>query len=292
MDGSETGDAVGVTVDAAVEAELTGAAVDPALPPAQPASSAPVTVAKRARRRLTAPSVGAMRTTASALAVVAVLSGCGAQPGAPRSAPAAPATVATPAPAAAPTAPVRELVVVRAARYGTARATVTAYQSSGSRWVRMLGPWTAWIGSHGFAPAGKKREGDGRTPSGTYGFASYFFGVASRPGGIHYRWRHAYSYDVWNDDPRSSRYNLWTDRRTQAAGRGPEPLHVSPAYDYAAVIGYNTSRTPGLGSAIFLHVSHNSPTAGCVSLPRAQLIAILRWLDPTKSPRIRMGVAG
>jgi L,D-peptidoglycan transpeptidase YkuD (ErfK/YbiS/YcfS/YnhG family) len=169
---------------------------------------------------------------------------------------------------------------------------VTAYVSNAAGWTRRLGPWPAWIGSHGFAPPGKKREGDGRTPSGTYGFASYFFGVAARPGGIHYRWRHAHTYDVWNDDPRSSRYNLWTDRRTQAAGRSPEPLHVSPSYDFVAVIGYNTARTPGLGSAIFLHVSHDSPTAGCVALPRARLLAILKWLDPTKSPRIRMGVSG
>jgi len=35
---------------------------------------------------------------------------------------------------------------------------------------------------------------------------------------------------VWNDDPRSPRYNLWTDRRTQAAGRDPEPLHVQPCF--------------------------------------------------------------
>jgi L,D-peptidoglycan transpeptidase YkuD (ErfK/YbiS/YcfS/YnhG family) len=59
-----------------------------------------------------------------------------------------------------------------------------------------------------------------------------------------------------------------------------------PAYDYAAVIAYNTARTPYLGSAIFLHVGTGGSTAGCVSLPRAELIRVLRWLRPADNPRI------
>ena len=62
-------------------------------------------------------------------------------------------------------------------------------------------------------------------------------------------------------------------------------------YDYGAVIAYNTARIPGLGSAIFLHVSTAGPTAGCVSLPAAQLLQVLRWLDPARQPRIVLGVA-
>ncbi len=69
-------------------------------------------------------------------------------------------------------------------------------------------------------------------------------------------------------------------------------MYVSPAYDHGAVIAYNTTRTPGLGSAIFLHVSNGGPTAGCVSLPAGQLLDVLRWLDPAHGPRIVIGVAG
>ncbi len=56
------------------------------------------------------------------------------------------------------------------------------------------------------------------------------------------------------------------------------------------MIAYNTARTPGLGSAIFLHVNIGSATAGCVSLPLGQLLDVLRWLDPARAPRIDMGV--
>jgi L,D-peptidoglycan transpeptidase YkuD (ErfK/YbiS/YcfS/YnhG family) len=144
------------------------------------------------------------------------------------------------------------------------------------------------IGRNGFARPGAKREGDGRTPTGSYGF-SFFFGVNARPSGMSYSWKHAYSYDYWDDDSSSSRYNLWTDTRTQYAGRAPEAMHQVPAYNYAAVIAYNTARKPGLGSAIFLHVSHNSATAGCVSMAQSSLLTVLRWLGPTYAPRIIMG---
>ena len=181
-----------------------------------------------------------------------------------------------------------QVVSVIASGYGTTYATVTAYQKTASGWHVALGPWSARIGRNGFAPPGHKREGDGRTPTGSYGF-SFFFGVDPAPSGLHYSWRHAATYDVWDDDPSSSRYNEWVDTRTADAGADPEPMHQVPAYDAAAVIAYNTARTPGLGSAIFFHVSHGSATAGCVSVPYGDVVALLRWLNPRYSPRIIMG---
>ncbi len=51
--------------------------------------------------------------------------------------------------------------------YGATYAALTAYQRAGQGWQRVFGPWTARIGRNGFAPRGLKREGDGRTPSGS-----------------------------------------------------------------------------------------------------------------------------
>jgi len=94
---------------------------------------------------------------------------------------------------------------------------------------------------------------------------------------------------VWDDDSSSANYNRWIDTRSEPAGASPEPMHVPGVYDYGAVIAYNTVRTPGLGSAIFLHVSSGGTTAGCVSLPTPELLSVLRWLEPSRSPRIVMG---
>src|SRR4029450_5251779 len=94
---------------------------------------------------------------------------------------------------------------------------------------------------------------------------------------------------VWDDDPDSPLYNQWVDTATQTPGPSPEPMYNTPAYNYGAVIAYNTARTAGLGSAIFLHVSTGGTTVGCVALPQGQLLEVLRWLDTPHKPRNGMG---
>ena len=204
--------------------------------------------------------------------------------------PVAPATTVLPDPALAEAGGAGQVVVVTAPRYDATTATVTAYERRGDGWHRALGPWTARLGTRGLAPPGEKREGDGRTPSGVYGF-DFFFGVAPDPG-VRFPYRRITSRSiVWDDDPASPLYNTWVDLDRQRAGADPEPMYTTPAYDHGAVIAYNAARTPGLGSAIFLHVSTGGPTAGCVSLPAPQLVEVLRWLDPDRGPRIVLGLA-
>src|SRR5215470_12553198 len=147
---------------------------------------------------------------------------------------------------------------------GMQKITVTASSYSTS-WARL----SAW-----------------QTSGGTYSLG-FMFGAQTRPAGVTWPvWRYAHWYDKWDDDPASPRYNLWTDIRSQSAGRNPENMRTIPQYNYGIVIGYNTARTPGLGSAIFLHVGSGGATAGCVSLPTAKLLAVLRWLQSPASPHI------
>jgi len=202
------------------------------------------------------------------------------------------AATASAHPAAASAAPAArqastQLVTVIATSYRATQAQLTAYRRQNGRWRRVFGPWTAVIGRNGMARPHAKREGDGRTPSGTFGFG-FFFGVDPNPG-VRFPYRRIHESDVWDDDPSSPRYNEWVDDRYANPGAAPEPMDVS-AYDYGAVIGYNAARTPGLGSAIFLHINIGMPTAGCVTLPVGELLKVLRWLNPAASPQITMGV--
>ena len=238
------------------------------------------------------------------LALVVLASGCGTgpgtapgrprDPGSSRATPTlspVPRTVSTGrAPAAegrAARAAVRQLITVTAASYADTYAVLDAYQRTGHGWQRVFGPWTARLGRNGFAPPGGKREGDGHTPSGSFSIP-FFFGAGPNPG-FRFRYRQIRPYTFWDDDPASPRYNEWVDDRHATPGRNPEPMDVS-AYDAGMVIGYNTARTPGLGSAIFLHLNIGIATSGCVTLPPGELLPLLRWLDPARSPRIRMGV--
>jgi L,D-peptidoglycan transpeptidase YkuD (ErfK/YbiS/YcfS/YnhG family) len=223
---------------------------------------------------------GRSATAAGLLAAILLASGYAGLPAAGAATRPGGRVVATQAP--------RQLIRVTTASYHTSYARFTAYRRAGATWVRVFGPWQARVGYNGMAPPGKKREGDGRTPSGKYGF-SFFFGVQPNPG-FAFKFRHAYRYDVWDDDPASPRYNEWVDTRRHNAGASPEPMHQVPAYDYSAVITYNAARVPGLGSAIFLHVGTGSATAGCVSLPEHKLLEVLRWLRPDRFPQIRLRV--
>jgi L,D-peptidoglycan transpeptidase YkuD (ErfK/YbiS/YcfS/YnhG family) len=165
---------------------------------------------------------------------------------------------------------------------------VSAYQRGANGWSQVFGPWSSYIGRNGVAPIGAKREGDGRAPSGVFGF-DFMFGVDADPG-TRYQYRRITGPNiVWDDDSSSANYNEWIDTNTASGGANPEPMDTTPSYLYGVVIGYNDARTPNLGSGIFLHVSHDSPTSGCISLPLGDVVDLLRWLDPAQSPRVAIG---
>ena len=141
------------------------------------------------------------------------------------------------------TAGVRKLITVTASSSTTTYARLTAFARSGRGWARVAGPWTARIGADGMARPGAKIEGDdltrkAPTGSGSSSACSPNPGVASPLAGmpISYHVRAATTTRC------SPRYNEWVDaRHATAAGREPEPHAQVPAYDYAAVIAYNTA---------------------------------------------------
>jgi L,D-peptidoglycan transpeptidase YkuD (ErfK/YbiS/YcfS/YnhG family) len=227
---------------------------------------------------------------AGAAVVVTVVTVAAQAASAAPAAPAAPAAVAAVAAGGSPrSTAARQLITVTAKTHRATYARVIAYRQADGRWVRVFGPWTARVGYNGIARQGQKREGDGRTPSGTYGFG-FFFGVLANPG-VAFPYRRVHRSDYWDDDPSSPYYNEWVNARRRNPGHDPEPMDQRPAYDYGAVIGYNVARVPGLGSAIFLHVGTGTATAGCVSLPEQKLLRVLRWMRPAAAPHIEIRVS-
>jgi len=219
----------------------------------------------RAARRLSARSVPTTSapTTTTTAAPPATTTTTAAPPAPTTTVPAPPTTAPAPAYVSLPVPAAEvgssgQVMTVVAPAYGDTVATFTAYQRTSGGWQVAWGPWQADVGESGVAPPGEKQEGDGRTPSGSYGF-SFFFEDLQNPGGFTFPVRQATSSDYLDDDPSSPSYNQWVDESTQgvaAAGANPEPMYDTPAYDYGAVIDYNTDPVvPGAGSAIFLHVS-------------------------------------
>lgn len=179
---------------------------------------------------------------------------------------------------------VHQAVVVEATGKVTARAS--GWERNDSGWTQVINPAQAVIGREGLAPKGEKREGDGRTPSGTFTLRRAFGYEKGVPTGLDYRV--VTEKDFWIDTPASPFYNQWV------TGDIPEVSHEilrrqDDLYKYAIVIEYNTDPViPGMGSAIFLHVwrGANKPTAGCVAMMEIDLLRLLQWLDKRQNPVI------
>jgi L,D-peptidoglycan transpeptidase YkuD (ErfK/YbiS/YcfS/YnhG family) len=85
-----------------------------------------------------------------------------------------------------------------------------------------------------------------------------------------------------------------------AVGTGFEGEPLTGAFDYVVAIDYNRvpgsspldPRAPlgsGKGQGIWVHVDHDGPTHGCVSLSRAHMVDLLKALNPADHPVIVMG---
>lgn len=162
-----------------------------------------------------------------------------------------------------------------------------------------MGPFTARVGRTGLTPASSKREGDGHTPEGIYGFGPDIYGNAPDPG-VRYSYVRLSCGDWWDEDPASADYNLFeqvncgtTPSFAQGAeGSGSEALWTETVpYPSFAYIEYNSARVPWVGSAIFLAATTGYPTVGCVALAVSSLDQVLDWMAPGESPRIVIGTA-
>jgi L,D-peptidoglycan transpeptidase YkuD (ErfK/YbiS/YcfS/YnhG family) len=178
-----------------------------------------------------------------------------------------------------------QVITVSSSSWSTSFATVQAFEKDAAGWHLVFGPVQAIIGRAGFSS--NRTEGDNTTPTGDFHFGT-MFGQQPNPG-VKFPYRQPDAQSVWVSDSTSPFYNTWQENAALEGEHLASSAYSVP-YAYAAAIDYNTSPAiPYKGSAIFLHVSTGQATAGCVSIPKANLLEILRWLDPAQSPLIVMG---
>ena len=153
---------------------------------------------------------------------------------------------------------------------------------------RQVAVYDVILGRNGAAKTGGKREGDGKTPSGTYKIASLF--GKNDIGAKNMRFIKTYPDLYCIDDVKSANYNKIADKNLIKKDFDSFEFmyRADDLYDIGAVIGYNESGEKGLGSCIFLHVKSkdNKPTAGCVAMEKIELDTLLKRLDSSKNPII------
>ncbi len=138
------------------------------------------------------------------------------------------------------------------------------------------------LGKGGVKPEREKREGDGASPLGSFGFLRVFFRPDRVKQPIVTLPSQGLSPDMgWCDDPDHAFYNKQV---RLPFGPSHEKLwREDHLYDLVVVISHNDDPVvPGLGSAIFVHCAHIDfrPTEGCVALQKSDLLRFVRLIRP------------
>ena len=166
---------------------------------------------------------------------------------------------------------VNQLVFVK--YKGKSKADVVLYEKVNGKFKKVFA-CAGYVGKNGID---KKREGDKKTPTGTYGFTKAF-GIKKNPGSkIKYIKLNKYYY--WSGDRRY--YNQMIDiRKVRASRSGEHLIDYKLHYNYALAINYNKKCIYKKGSAIFLHCTGSNPyTGGCVAVKEKYMKKIMKTVD-------------
>ncbi|MFD1888308.1 L,D-transpeptidase family protein [Paenibacillus wenxiniae] len=184
-----------------------------------------------------------------------------------------------------------QIILVAADRSSSSTGRLYVYEKQAGTWQRQLGPIPVVLGNRGL---GKTKEGDGKTPLGTYTLGTAFGSSPQPPAGLQIDYRPAGADDYWVDTPQSPDYNNWVAYEGDPQERWSSFERLNhPLYQHAVVINYNTNPVvPGKGSAIFMHIwrAADKPTEGCIAMSKDHLLRVMKMIDPERSPKIRIGV--
>ena len=158
---------------------------------------------------------------------------------------------------------------------GGSKATLSVHEKVDGVWKQLLST-QAYVGKNGI---GKTKEGDKKTPVGTYNLNTPF-GIKDDPG-AQMPYTKVTKYHYWCGSSSSEYYNQLVDSRETGRSYTSSDEHLidyKGAYNYCLFIDYNAEGKPGLGSCIFLHCfSSKKYTAGCVAISETNMKKIVQW---------------
>lgn len=195
-------------------------------------------------------------------------------------------------------AAVRQLVVVRSPNEASTQARLQRFEKKGKRWLPMGKAVDVTLGRTGLAWSKQadakgspiKREGDGKSPAGIFSFGKIFGYASASEVSFNMPYIHADEALECVDDSNSQFYNQLIDNKlVQKDWASSEFMRRSDhQYRWGIMVNHNTPAEAKGGSCIFLHIWKESgaPTSGCTAMTEDNLLDILHWLDPAKSPRL------
>jgi L,D-peptidoglycan transpeptidase YkuD (ErfK/YbiS/YcfS/YnhG family) len=182
----------------------------------------------------------------------------------------------------------KQLIIATGAKIGDKTGTLRFFDYENGAWVCTL-TVPCRFGKNGLMNGKKRWAGNKTTPTGLWKMPKYVFGYAKHaPAGTKERYVRITKRSWWSSR-RGSTYNRWVEAKHWP---GEYLYGVVPQYEYAVSTGYNerpNESVYGRGSGIFLHIQGNGFTSGCVAIPRASMVRVLKLLDPAKAPAFAVG---
>ena len=171
----------------------------------------------------------------------------------------------------------KQLFVVAVYEHTTAWVSMHEKDENG-KW-KMLMSTPGFIGKEGL---GKTKEGDAKTPVGTFHF-NKAFGIDDDPG-CAMEYTKVDNDTYWSGD-NNINYNQMVSIKDYPDLNKEDSEHIVDyqyQYRYCLNISYNEEGTPGKGSAIFLHCfgDRKPYTGGCVALPEEQMYFVMQHVSP------------
>ena len=132
-----------------------------------------------------------------------------------------------------------------------------------------------------------KKEGDYSTPKGIYNLKKLYYrkervGIPK----CKIKKKIIKTNMAWCDDPNHKNYN--EEIKTYNKRIKESLYRKDHKYDYLISISHNERKTPGNGSAVFIHLTDQyEPTAGCIALRKKDFEILLKLID--KKTKIKIG---
>ncbi len=184
-----------------------------------------------------------------------------------------------------PTGDARHVVFAVSDAYTSNYVVVTECVRTKQGW-KTVSSTNGRAGTKGFAEPGQKREGDGKSPTGSFTLTEAF-GMGNPGTRLPYRKLNT-TGDCWGSTIGQSKYNEYYSGACRSTDEDLSATMLSGPYRQTVVIDYNRPKiVEGYGSAIFFHVGGVKPTAGCISITEDRLRTVMRSL--VKGDRMIMG---
>lgn len=161
---------------------------------------------------------------------------------------------------------------------GGSSAKLSVHEKKNGIW-RELHSCNAVLGKNGID---KTREGDKKTPTGTYNLMQPF-GIKNDPG-AKMDYIKVGKYHYWCGTSGSEYYNQLIDMRKinrKYTNSDEYLIDYGRVYNYCMFIDYNAEGEAGKGSCIFLHCTGSKNyTAGCIAVEESVMKKIIKWAEP------------